>query len=376
MFSVTAAVRAALLGGHVPCARLVSLDAQGDVVATWEASTGVLTEGSVVFDRTSLVRRSGSMTLANPRGDLSPRIVGDTFYTGARFRAERGVVITGVATWIPLATLVVTGFAAAKGGALLVTGEDPLSLLAQPFGEVATVKAGTPAADALRQLWAPVLDAVGMGASWVLDDGGRRTALRVFLEDEDRLAAGLALMADLGLIAHADRLGQPVLLPAPDPMAAGVATVRELRPGATSLLLDLERRGSSRPYNRVIVDVVATDRPAIRAIVEITDPGSPIHKDRIGVQTAPVYRTTQTPSQAAANAVARALLTEYALANDQVTSSLVPDPTLEEDDVVMFEEAVSGTADRYRLDRLTHPLLTGPLQVEASKVMPVLEAAE
>lgn len=366
---------ATLARPHRPCARLAALSADGTEVRSWEADAGILTDASVTYDRTAYVRRSGNAELVNADGALSPQEPGDLFYPGSWFRLERGAWVGGDRLYLPAATLIVTGYSSTMTGHLRITGEDPLSLLAQPFGEVVSLEAGTTAAAALRTLWAPVLDPDGGGADWSLDDGGRTVPLRVYLEDDDRLAAGVELMADLGLQAFADRLGEPVLRPIPDPTDPDAVTVvRELRPGATSVLLDLERSGDRRPYNRVIVDVVAPDRDPIRSVVEVTDPASPLHADRIGVQTAPVYRTSQSADQAAANAVGLALLTEYALANDRVRSSIIPDLTLDEEDVVSFDDDVSGTSDRYRLDRVTHPVLTGATSIEASRVLPVIAA--
>lgn len=375
MFDLGTLLTAAVAAPHRPCARLLALDTDGTTLRTWEADTGVLLDAGVTYDRASYIRRSGAAEIVNTDGALSPQEPGDLFYPGARFRLERGAWVSGSRLYAPLGTFVVTGYSATMTGHLRITGEDPTSLLAQPFGEVVSLEAGTPAATALRTLWAPVLDPDDDGEAWDLDDGGRTVPLRVFLEDDDRLAAGVELMADLGLQAFADRLGVPVLRPVPDPTDPdSVTVVREFAPGVTSVMLDLERSGDRRPYNRVIVDVVAPDRDPIRAIVSVTDPASPLHEDRIGVQTAPVYRTAQTADQAAANAVGLALLTEYALSNDRVRSSIIPDLSLDEEDVVSFDEDVSGTSDRYRIDRISHPVLTGPSSIEASRVLPVVAA--
>jgi hypothetical protein len=276
---------AAVLGGpHRPCARLVSLGSDGVARASWEGDGAILEDGSATYDRTRAVRRSGSATLANPTGSLSPQRPGDYLFTGERLRLERGAIIGQARVYGALITGVVTGFQSDMSGHLSVNIEDPMSLLAQPFGVVVSIEAGTPVADALVTLWGPVL---GDASDWTLDDAGRTTPLRVFMEDDERLGAVTAFLTDLGLEAFMDRAGQVVLQAIPDPSTQTAATaVRGFLPGDEATLLDLSRSGDSRPYNRVVVVVETTDgTDTIRAEVSVTDPSSPIHADRIGIQT-------------------------------------------------------------------------------------------
>lgn len=371
MFDAGTVLAAALAGPHIPCSRLVVLSGiDGDVLASWEGGTGILESAVVGFDRSRQVRRSVDITLVDHDGALSPQRPGDLFFPGAFLRLDRGAIIAGQRTYLPLGTFVVTSFQSAMMGRIAVHGEDPFHLLAQPFGEVVTVAAGTPATDALRTLWEPVL---GDSTTWPLDGDGRVVASRSFLEDEDRLGAAVAWMADLGLEVYADRLGRPTLAPVVDPSeTATAAAVRDFRSDADQVLLSLDRSGDRLPYNRVIVETMPTDgAEPERAVAAVTDPSSPIHADRIGTQTAPLYRSAQVTDRAAAFAVARALLVEYSLISDVVRGSAVPDPTLDESDVVTISEPISGTNDRYRIERLTHPVTPGAMSIEATKVLPL-----
>jgi hypothetical protein len=233
-----------------------------------------------------------------------------------------------------------------------------------------TITEGTAADDALRTLWEPIL---GDSTDWTLDADGRTTSRRVFLDDEDVLGATVELMAALGLEVFADRRGLPVLRPIPDPADTdAVVIVREFVPGRTSTLLDLQRTGDRLPYNRVVVVGELTDGATVRSVLEVTNPASPLHPDAIGVRTAPVFRSDQIPDQAAANAVARALLTEHSLFGDRVSGTAVPDLRLDEDDVVMLREPVTATDDRYRIERITHPVTTGALVLDAAKILPLV----
>lgn len=367
MYALDAMLSAVLEGRYSPCARFSFLAPDRTVLAVYEASGSILLGGNVTFDRTRAGRRSGTVELANPDGALSPQGPEDLAFPGNLVRVERGAVIDGGRAYALIATLSIASFGATMAGRLSLPLEDVLAPLAQPFGEVLTVSTGMTAADLVRLAWEPVL---GDPSGWDLDDGGRTVAARTYLEDEDRLGAIAATMADLGLEVYSDRTGNVVLRPIPDPTAA--TTVRSFsRLAGTATMLDLERTGSRQPYNRVVVIGESPDRPTYRAVAEVTDPTSPIHADRIGLRTAPLYRSAQIPDQATANAVAAATLVGYSLYQDAVGGTVFPALELDEDDVVEFVEPISGANDRYRLDRVSHPIVAGGTTLAATKVLPV-----
>lgn len=371
MYDAGSEFAAAILGRHVPRARLSALDPGGSVREVWEDRSAVLIGGTAGYDRTRHVRRACALTLANPTGSLSPQRPGDLFFGGARLLVERGVVIGRAVAWAPLFSGVVTSFRAGMDGRLDVSGEDPFAHLAQPMGDVISVEAGMTGAQALAHLWEDVLEPLcGPASTWSLDDGGRTVGHRDWLEDDERLRAGVELMADLGLEVFADRRGIPILRPIPDPTAAATVRTFEQASGVASMT-DLARSSSRRPYNRSIAISDSPDREAFRGVAEVTDPSSPVHRDRIGLQTGPIHRSAQMPDQASTNAVALARLIEFALYQDAVGGSAVPDPTLDEGDVVAFVEPVSGASDRYRLDSVTHPVLQGAMSLESTKVLPL-----
>jgi hypothetical protein len=375
VYDAGSAFAAAIVGRHVPRARLTALDDDGSIREVWEDRSAVLLDGTAGYDRTRHVRRACAISLANPTGSLSPQRPGDLFFGGARLLIERGVVVGRGVAWAPTFSGIVTSFRAGMDGRLDVAGEDPFALLAQPMGDVVSIEDGMRASDAIAQLWEPVLEPlVGAASGWTLDDAGRVVARRSWTEDDERLRAGVELMADLGLEVFADRRGVPVLRPIPDPTTA--TTVRTFRQVAgEASMVDLSRSGSSRPYNRSIAISESPDRDDFRGVAEVTDPSSPVHRDRIGLQTGPIHRSAQMPDQAATNAVALARLVEFALYQDAVGGSAIPDPTLDEGDVVTFVDPVSGANDRYRLDRVTHPVTQGAMALEATKVLPLFSSA-
>lgn len=357
-----------------PVSRLLVLSGVGGpAIATFEGDTRVIERGSVTVERSRTVRRRCEVTLTNPTGELTPSAPGDLFWPGVVIRIERGIIEGDTPDYLALGTFVVARFRTAMDGRLVLSGEDPLSLLAQPFGDAVVIPAGTAPADALGALWTPVLDPRGGGADWPLDGGGRTMPLRAFLPDEDRLDAVVRYFAASGLEVFADRLGRPLMRPTVDlTAAASVAVIRDFVPGDEAILLSLQRTSGRRTYNRVIVESTNPGGPDLRVVLDVSDPDSPIHRDRIGLQTAPIFRSAQVPDLAAMGDVARALLVEYALSADTLSGSAVPDITLDAGDIVTIEEPVSGTSGRYRLDSLTLPVVDGAMSLSAGKVVPLL----
>lgn len=372
MFAVDAALAAALATSHTPCARLLALASDGSIREAWEDIDGILLVGSVTFDRSREVRRTGGVELANPTGSLTPRRQGELFFPGSLFRAERGAVLPdGQRVYLPVATLVVASYGASMRGLLRLAGEDPLTFLAQPFGDVVSVDVGMTAEAALAYLWEPVLGPViGAATGWNLDGAGATVPARSWSEEDSRLSAGVSLMADLGLETFADRLGNVVLRPIPDPTTQTPVRAFTIAAGSASMT-DLDRSGSQLPRNKSVAIGDNPNGDPFRGEAEITDPTSPIHKSVIGLQVAPYYHSAQIVDQTAANAVAQARLIEYALDQDAVGGAAIPDPTLDESDICSFTETISGADSDYRLDVLTHPIVQGGMTYAGTKIIPL-----
>jgi hypothetical protein len=357
-----------------PVSRLLVLGSLGgSVIATYEGDGRIIRSGTVTADRARNVRRRGDLTLVNHDGTLTPSAIGDLFWPGAIIRVERGVYVGDEPDYLALGTFVVSRFTSDMDGNLHISGEDPLSLLAQPFGETVVIPAGTSPEDALRLLWVPALDPIGLGAEWTLDGGGRTMPLRAFLRDESRLNDVITYFARSGLEVFADRLGYPYMRPFVDlAEAETVALVREFVPGDDAILLSWSRTGGYRTFNRVRVTSNNPGGAAIDVTVEVTDPASPIHKSRIGIREAPQLVSAQVPDIAAATLVGQQALAEYGLSSDTTSGSAVPDITLDAGDIVNIEEPVSGTSGRYRLNSLTLPVVEGSMYLTAGKVVPML----
>jgi hypothetical protein len=361
----------ALSRGHQPRARVVTLTA-ALVERTAYNPAAIALDGTVTFDRNRNVRRFTSMRLVDQDGSLSPSAAGDEFAPGQTVRIERGARVGGVNIYDLLGTFEVKDFSADMAGTFSFSGEDTSLALVQDFGEVVTIPSGTSAEDALLQLWEPVL---GSGASWALDGGGMALgSSRSFTESEQRLTSAVTLMADMGLEVYMGRDGAPVLKPLVDPNSVSPTRTYTQTPGQ-ALAVSLSRHGEFRSFNRQVVIGEAPERPAVRGVADITDPTSPLHRDRIGLRVAPVYRSAQITTTYQARAVAKARLIEQSLWSDAVEWSGVPDPTVEAGDVVRIVEAQTGTDAAYRVDSVTIPVAQGPMRMTASLVVPLFEAA-
>lgn len=370
MYAVEATLAAALEGSHTACGRFTFLWPDRTARLAFEDTDSALLEGSVTEDLGAVGRFSGSVTLADPDGALSPASAADPAWPGSLCRVETGAVVRGRRALLPLGTFRISGFGSTMAGTLRLTLEDMLEIARQPYGDQVTIPDGTRAADAVVALLAAIVDPLGGGASWHLDDDGRTLPARTFLDDEEVLASVVSYLGAQGLQLRADRMGDVVLEPIPDySTAASVRTIRQ-EPGV-AVMTDHERSASEIPFNRVIVIAENPDRPTFRADVRVTDPASPIHPDIVGVRTAPVVRSGEIADQAACNQVAAAELVRRSLYQDATGSSIYPDPRLEAGDVVETFEPRSRTDGRYRLDRITTPVLGGTQRLDASKVVPV-----
>jgi len=359
-----------MLQSHTAGARLTSLTAAGVSRRVWQGGvavvgTQIMTDCSVSYDLSRDVRNSVRLVLTDDADELAPHEPGDLFFTGERFRVEAAVN----GAYVQMFEGVVSDFSDAMAGTLAISGEDPLWLCDQAFGERLTLPDDTPAEDAVRLVCEPVL---GDSSGWSLDGAGRKVTLRTWAEDDRRLGSITSLMRDLGLELFADRFGQLVLQERPDPTQQdAVVTVREFLSDRASWA-DLTRSGADLPHNRFVVISDRPDQDSLRATWQVDDPASPLHPDRIGLRTADIYRPdTGAADQNALNAVARQLGIEDSLNLDRISGTAVPDWRLDAGDVVLVRESGSGTDDRYRISALAHPVVGDWMTLQAARLLPL-----
>ncbi len=357
---------AQLATSHAPRARIVTLTTSRAVITAYNPAA-IMLDGSVTEDRTREVRRTASLRLVDEDGSLAPTAAGDEFAPGELLRIDRGVQVSGKNIYTLLGVFEIRSFDADLAGTLSLRVEDPSLALRQDFGEVNVIPAGTSAEDALRTLWEPV---IGTG-DWDLDGDAMAVGVtRTFDEDDERLHSAVALMSDLGLEVYMGRNGYPVLRPFTDPNDDEIAHTYRQLPGE-ALVTRLARTGDQQPFNRMVVIGDNPDAPSIRAVADITDPTSPWHRDRIGLRVAPIHRSAQITTQHQGNTVARARLIEQSMWSDSVRVRAVADPTVRAGKVVRVVEPQTGTSAKYRIDRVTNPVVQGSMSFDASRVVPL-----
>lgn len=346
--------------------RLTALWPDGSVRRSFDLPRQVIREGSATADLRRDARRSASLTLAVPAdGSLTPALSTDMLARGQRAAVEIGALVDGTAQLVPVMSGFVTACEAAmRGPTLDVSLDSHLSACSQEAGTSLLLPAGTPLPDALHTLWDPVLP----WAEWVIEGDTIARTLGAdipVLASDDLLAVSLRLARSLGCEAYDDRLGRIVVRVRREP--ASLAPVRTLT-GVDEL-----RRASTRaPVNAQRVEATPGDAEPISVLEEVTDPASPIHRDRIGLRTAPTILSDAIPDPATARDLARSWLAGRMLAADQVTCTVpVADLDLDEGDVVDIDEPVTRTAGRFQLEALTTPLGPGRPSLRASSVVPL-----
>jgi len=341
--------------------RISTVSATGAVLAAYD--DGIILGGSLTYDRTREVRRSGSVSLVDEDGTLAPTDADDAFAPGARVRIERGVSGEG---YTSLGEYRISSFDAAMRGTLGLRIEDLTDALKQDIGDSLTLGSRVRAKDALTTLWEPVL---GDSTNWTLDDGSTVLGTsRTWADGDERLHSGVSLMADLALEVYADRAGYPVLAPLTDPLELE-ADHTFTQAAGQAVVTALTRSGDVRPFNRQIVVGEPSDGPVVRGVSVITDAAHPYHQSRVGLRTAPVYRSAQIATTYQAQEVAKAMLIDRTLWSDAVAITAIPDITIEAGDIVRVIEPQTGTDARYRVDRVTLPIVTGTMSIIGSRVV-------
>lgn len=361
MYALDDALAAALdAGAPTLLVRLVALEQDGDVRRTFDLAQQVIVSGSASAELRRDARRTASLEVR-----ATPELTSDMLAQGAAVRVESGALVTSGPMFVPL----VTGFVTAAGatmrsGTVSLTVESYLSACRQEAGEALVLAQGAALVDALHTLWDPVLPFV----EWLADDAARERTLGStvpVLPGDSRLDVGLRLARSVGCEAFDDRMGRLVVRARPDPTTQPTARLM-------SEPIDLFRGFSRPPVNAQPVEASPGDGEPFYVVEEVTDPGSPLHRDRIGLRMADIIRSDTIPDPDTARALARAWLQGRMLRADTVTATERPRHLdLDEGDVVAREEPVTGTSGRYVIEQITYPLGPGTITTSETAVLPL-----
>jgi hypothetical protein len=332
--------------------------------------SGYALDGDVSMDTGRIVRRTLSLTIANPKGVWTPGGPGDPFYWDKLIKVERGVRVGGVDHYAPLGIFLIDTPKVA-GGELVITGADRLDrALRSKFTVPKTFTTGTRVGVALREM----LEDAGVGASrWTVDDGGATLgADRSYEPDEERMSAAKTLATDFSIDVFADAEGYIVIRPKVNP--AQLAGVWEFRAGADSNTLSISKSWSrDRFYNHVVAVGEAADKTPVRGEASITDPSSPLRVTGTMGDRLYTHKSAMITTVPQAQAVAQSLLWEHALIEEELAVSFVPHPGLEAGDAVVIEHPESKTnREKYVVDSIDMPLAGGAASLNVHRARLVI----
>jgi hypothetical protein len=330
MWTISAGAATTLRSSHAVSARCTAYLPEGRVIRDVP-----LTGGSVTADAKSQVRRTASVTIADPRYWPGSRYGLDVLspVSGAELFLERGILVPGKGIeWVPVFTGPVQSISASYPAvdAVTVALSDRSKKVADDRMDVPvqTRQGATCVQEITRLITESLPDAD------VLDLTGDTITAPVLDIDKERWADGIEKLADaIAAEVFADQLGrfiirrQPVLSDTP---------VWVVDSGDTGVLvkanLELTRE---QVYNAVVASGERTDgTPAVWAKVVDDEPASPTYYGGPFGRKVRYYSSSLLTTTAQAETTATALLARVRGYAAKVTVEALPNPALEPGDVI------------------------------------------
>ncbi|MFJ4529055.1 DUF5047 domain-containing protein [Streptomyces nigrescens] len=302
-------------------------------------------DGSVKVDRGSDVRRSLSLSIADPAS--WPTSETDTFNVyGQRIYVEAGLTyLDGSSERVPLGTFVTTNISGdIHTGPLSVTAAGLEYLLKREQWESATSTAGYASAAAFCAYHIP---ATVPGASFVNDStrGTEALATRTWDSGSDKWAALTEVANSVGAELFCNANGTFVLADIPDPEDLSVIPVWDVTTGDNGVMVSADMELTADDvFNRVVVtgENTSDNTAPVSGEAKITDPTDPLRwGGPFGKVTKP-YSSSLVTSEANATATAIALLRKYRSPNRKVSLSTVPNPALDAGDRIRVDYGPTG----------------------------------
>jgi Domain of unknown function (DUF5047) len=363
-----------LAGSHTVASR-AELLVDGDVALD-------LTDADLVVDgnvqvQNAPISRSGSLTLIDRTGDLSP-IQGDELLApvGNEVRLYRGVNFEdgSGAEMVPIGTFRFTATDADYPRIDLTLLDRAWTIAGAHLEAGLTIAKGTNYVTAILDL---VRTAFGPGLETNFPSTSETTASMFFEADSDPWDLALQLAANLGQRLYFDQWGVCVMSPVPDPRATPPVWVFDNADlGNLALPNPKLAWDATDAVNAVVVIGENSDNAATyRGVAYDDDPTSPTqYGGRFG-RRPKLIRDEKVTSTAQAVQRARAeLLREIGLVKTVTVPALV-NPCLEAGDLIRVITADRGLDDVFVLDKFPIPLrASGTQQLERTRKVPVISA--
>lgn len=334
-----------------------------------------ITAGNVTVDSTSNVRRTLDCEIADQTGQYTPS---DVFAVaapyGAIIRPWRGILYPdGTSELLPLGVFRISSLEVTDDGvpALKISGSDYSRTVARnKFIDPYVITAGQNYATAIATLADDRLP----GLDQNLDSTAEVTPLIVIDAQEDPWQHLQDMAAGFGFEVFYDQDGGFVLQQSHDPTddqvqlvyASGedAAVLTAADDGsATSLpaaavLLDTDETYSDEPgFNGVVMVAESTTLPTpFRTVLWDMDPTSATYSQGPYGQVPDFQSSPFITSQAACDAAAAAWLKKHLGGTDDVSFSIIPDPSLDAGDVIRIKRSASNLDTIGVITGLTIPL--------------------
>ena len=328
----------------------------------------VLAGGSVSFDVTS----TNLATLTFQCVDESNQLVQDgptgLLQIGTELQIYAGYIINGVPVMWPLGIFGITQIdrvnsADQPGPIYAIQGTDrSLRVSANLLADTITIAAGSPVEVAVRQV-------LQKQASWLNQDKDIRfigqnaftstVAQQVLQPGDDPWQDIVSLCASCGYVCYFDPNGKFVAKPLPS--KAQHNTVLNVISGPHGLATSITKTKSANPgYNGVIVTGTSANFTSSSQVVAGAafdmDPHSETYAlGPYGYRPAPPVQDSNATSVAQCVAAAKLALPQVLGLNHQVALSMVPVPFLWPFDLMMVQDAKTGTNGTYVVSAMTVP---------------------
>jgi hypothetical protein len=320
-----------------------------------------ITDGEVVVDGTSQVRRTATIHIANPK--LWPRNPLDILSPfGSQLLVEYGIVLSRTETeWVPLIRGVISDAdrerSATRGdGTVVLSLSDKSSLVAEDRFDapIQTISGATVVAEITRLIQETIPGVT------VLNLTGSVQVAPVLDVERERWADAIEKLADaIGAEVYADPAGGFVIRLQPKITDGAVWTVASGRGGI--LIAKREKLTRDKVYNRVIAIGERVDGAApVRSGVSDDDPASPTRYGGLFGKKPRFYSSPLLTTTGQCTAAATSMLERVKGVQASVSLSAIVNPALEAGDVVdVFDE---GRRQAHIIDRVNIPLKVGTAQ--------------
>ncbi|WP_328546786.1 DUF5047 domain-containing protein [Streptomyces platensis] len=317
-------------------------------------------DGSVSVDRGSDVRRSLSISIADPA--QFPVNATDKFAVyGQRLYVETGIqYLDGSVERVPAGTFVITSVSGnIHTGPLSITASGLEILLKRALWDSAT--STKPYANAAAFLAFHIPDTIP-GASFVnASTNGAVTALatKTWDANTDKWSAMREVADSVGCELFCDAAGTFRLVDIPDPLNVAVTPVWDVSTGDYGVMVSATMElTSDGVFNRVVVsgENSADNKPAVKATATITATSDPLYYGGPYGRVTKAYSSSLVTSTAQAQATANALLAKYRAPNRTVTLEAVPNAALDAGDRIRVNYGAAALPEIHVVHSFSIPL--------------------